>query len=141
MAGRPIRIAVAVALIATLATVASAPSRASDWPNLPWSDLLPAAPGSAEVQPGPVEHCRKPAFRCIKGVLRRLRKTQDRFGCDHRAVFATTYLQLTKQLAIALRKPAFFDYRRYLTTQATEFSNVYLRTLKAYIRGEPVPEA
>ncbi len=141
MAGRPIRIAIAVALIATTGAVATAPSSASTWPNLPWSDLLPPAPSSTEVQPGPVKHCRKPTQRCIRGVLKRLRKTQNRFGCDHRAVFATTYLKLTKQLAIALRRPAFFDYRRYLLTQATEFSNVYLRALRAYDRGEPVPEA
>lgn len=141
MAGRPIRIAVAVGLIATIGAVASAPSPASDWPHLPWTDLLPPAPSSTDVQPKPVQHCRKARFRCIKGVLKRLRKTQNRFGCDHRAVFATTYLKLTKQLAIALRSPAFFDYRRYLLTQATAFSNVYLRSLRAHSRGEPLPEA
>jgi hypothetical protein len=141
MAGRPLRIAAAIGLIATVGAVGSAPSAASDWPNLPWTDLLPPAPSSSDVQPGPVKHCRKAKQRCIKGVIKRLRETQNRLGCDHRAVFATTYLQLTKQLAVALRDPDFFDYRRYLLTQATEFSNVYLRALRAYDRGEPVPEA
>lgn len=142
MAGRPIRIAFAVALIATVGAVFTAPSVASDWPNLPWSDLLPPAPSSADVQPGPVQHCKKPKHRCIKGVLKRLRMTQNRFGCDHRAVFATTYLKLTKQIAMTLRSdPRFFRYRRYLLFEATEFSNVYLRSLRAFGRGEPVPEA
>ena len=142
MAGRPIRIAIAVGLIATLGAAASAPSRASEWPQLPWTELLPPAPSSSAVQPGPVQHCRKGRFRCVKGVLRRLRKQQNRFGCDHRAVFATTYLKLTKQIAVTLRRdPRFFQYRRYLLIEATEFSNVYLRSLKAFARGEPVPEA
>jgi hypothetical protein len=143
MVGRPLRIAIVAAVAATAGAIAMTPAASgSGWPDLPWTDLLPPAPSSTDVQPGPVKNCRKPSFRCVKVEIRRLRKLRNRLGCDHRAVFATTYLELTGQIARTLREdPHFVKYRRYLFIEDALFANVYFRTVRAFGRGEPVPEA
>ncbi len=74
--------------------------------------------------------------------IRRLSRLRDRLGCDHRAVFATTYLMLTKTLKRTLvRQPRFFQYPRYLYTQDALFADVYFDTFRAWSAGEPVAGA
>jgi hypothetical protein len=134
----------AVVASAAICALAWLPAGAagSDWPNLPWTELLPPAPSSTDVQPRPVKNCRKPGFRCIRVEIRRMRKLQGRLGCDHRAVFATTYLKLTGQIGRTLRQdPKFVQYRRYLFIEDALFANVYFRSVRAWERGRPVPEA
>ena len=128
--------AVAVALLA-------APSaQASQDPNPPWPQLLPAFPVSAKSQPRPMPHCRRATMRCVDGNLRRLQRAVDRFGCDHRAVFATTYLTLTKVFRDAmLRDRHLFRDRRYLIYEDTLFANYYFNMLHAVDRGRPIPQA
>jgi hypothetical protein len=87
------------ALVAALAAslIAAAPAAAQTTPNAPWPTLLPAAPGTpSDVQPGPVARCREPTMRCVDDTIRTFKRWRARFGCDHRAVFATTYLLLTR---------------------------------------------
>ena len=111
-------------------------------PNPPWPDLLPPAPISDSTQPGPVPHCRRPTMRCIDGNIARLQAAVDRFGCDHRGVFATTYLVLTETLRDTMRRdPHFFRDSRYLITEDTVFANYYLGTLRDFARGRPIPGA
>jgi uncharacterized protein DUF5995 len=127
------------ALVVALFLPASAPAAI---PHLPWTELLPPLPSSSEVQPGPVKHCRRPRVACVDGVIKRLRRLRNRLGCDHRAVFATTYLELTKQIRQDLDDyPDLYNDRRYLYFQDALFANVYVDTLHAYERGEPVPAA
>jgi hypothetical protein len=107
-----------------------------------WTQLLPPLPSSTDVQPGPVENCRRHRIACIDRVIDRLRRLRNRLGCDHRAVFATTYLELTKQIREDLdRYPDLFRDRRYLFAEDALFANVYFDTFRAYARGEDVPDA
>jgi Family of unknown function (DUF5995) len=133
------------ALLAALAaslTVAVAPGSAQTTPDVPWPSLLPAGPAPVEVQPGPVARCRRPTLRCVDGTLRIMRRLRTQLGCDHRAVFATTYTLLTEEIRRTLvRQPRFFDDRRYLIWEITEFANFYFRTLADNQAGRPVPEA
>jgi hypothetical protein len=133
------------ALVAALAAsliVAAAPGAAQTTPDVPWPSLLPAAPGTpADVQPGPVPRCPKPTMRCVDDTIRIFRRWRARFGCDHRAVFVTTYLLLTQEIKRYLRRPEFFDDRRYLIWEVTQFSNFYFRTLENDQAGRAVPEA
>jgi hypothetical protein len=133
--------AVAIAVVAALA--AAAVAQGSSHPaNVPWETFLPALPSSASVQPHAVPFCRKPTMRCIDTELRRLRELQARFGCDHRGVFTTTYLELTRELRRTLRaRPRFFADARYLYTEDALFANVYFNTVRRYASGQPVPEA
>jgi hypothetical protein len=111
-------------------------------PNLNWTTLLPPLWGPTEPQPGPVPHCRRPTLRCIDTEIQRLRRLRDRLGCDHRGVFATTYLVLTRTLKRTLvEDPDLFRYPRYLFTEDAVFANVYFDTFAAWRAGEPVAGA
>ena len=128
-------------LVAVL--VAGASAQGSDHPaNVHWEEFLPALPSPTEVQPRSVPHCRKATMRCIDVEVRRLRTRQRKWGCDHRAVFATTYLELTKELRRVLREqPDFVRYPKYLYVEDALFANVYFKAIRDARRGKPVPEA
>jgi hypothetical protein len=118
------------------------PASASEPANVPWETYLPALPASNSIQPHGVPNCRKATIRCIDIEIRRLRAQQTGFGCDHRGVFATTYLELTHELRDTLRtRPRFFSDSKYLYVEDALFANVYINTLNAYARGQPIPPA
>jgi hypothetical protein len=130
-------------LVLAVVLAAGGLARGSDHPaNVHWERFLPALPSPSEVQPRSVPNCRKARIRCIDVEIRRLRRLQRRWGCDHRAVFATTYLELTKTLREVLRdRPNPLSYPRYLYVEDALFANVYFRAIRDARRGRPVPEA
>ena len=132
----------AVVLLIT-ALVVGASAHGSEHPaNVHWERFLPALPSPTEIQPRSVPHCRRATMRCIDVEIRRLRERQRRWGCDHRAVFATTYLELTKELRRVLReRPDFLRYPKYLYVEDALFANVYFNAIRDARRGKPVPEA
>lgn len=133
--------ALAVTVLVAAAAFAS-PAAASEPANVPWETFLPALPSSNAVQPHGVPYCRRATIRCIDTEIRRLRNAQRRFGCDHRGVFATTYLELTRQLRDTLSpRPGFFNDAKYLYIEDAQFANIYFNSLRAYERGQPVPPA
>jgi hypothetical protein len=122
-----------------LAAAPVAPAHAQGPPNLPWPELLPPAPAPADVQPGPVPGCRKARMSCVDGVIRRLEARRNRLGCDHRAVFADTYLLLTKQVRTAMRRnPRLFQDKRWLIYEDVTFANFYFGLFRP---GAPLPDA
>lgn len=99
-------------------------------------------PSSSTVQPYPVPFCVRASVKCIDVEISRLRSLQRRFGCDHRGVFSTTYLELTRELRQTLAKrPHFFTDPKYLYREDALFANVYFNSVKAWFGGRPVPEA
>jgi len=129
---------VGVVLLAAPAAASAEPA----WPAIPWSSLLPPFPTVDNPQPGPVANCRVSSPRCITNEIRRLRAARDGFGCDHRGVFATTYMTLTRQLKRMLDEdPHMVRYRHYLFTEDALFADFYFRVLRAWDRGDPVPPA
>ena len=128
-------------LIVVLAVAAAA--RGSDHPaNVHWEQFLPAFPSPTEIQPRSVPGCRRATLRCIDVEIARLRARQERWGCDHRAVFATTYLELTKTLREVLReRPDLLRYPRYLYVEDALFANVYFNTIRDERRGKPIADA
>jgi hypothetical protein len=136
--GRGAFLVVTVCACAALTPAATA----SEPVDVNWPAYLPALPSSNAVQPRGVPYCRKPAVRCIDTEIKRLRTAQRTFGCDHRGVFATTYLELTRQLRDTLRvRPHFFNDSRYLYTEDALFADIYFNTVRNYERGKPVPPA
>jgi hypothetical protein len=137
--GRRARIALAVAIVATACV---APAATASVPNIDWTALLPALPSPTTPQPGPVPHCRVSSIRCIDTEVKRLRGAQRRFGCDHRAVFATTYLTLTRVFRGMIRSdPHLYEHPHYLYTEDALFADVYFRTLHRWRHGEAVDPA
>lgn len=137
------RIATATAL-ATLAAATLGVPASSEVPDLGWTALLPPVPTAENPQPGPVNTCAKPKPACIRAQVQRLRNLRDELGCDHRAVFATTYLTLTKQLLSDVKSGLVErDYisPEYLYTEDALFANVYLRAVRGYERGDEVADA
>jgi hypothetical protein len=110
--------------------------------NFPWPDLLPALPTTSNPQPGPVPGCKRPTVGCIDLEIRNLGKLRGRLGCDHRAVFATTYLVLTQTLRDTLRRdPRYFADPHYLYTEDALFADYYFRAVGDYAARRPVPRA
>ena len=133
-----------LALLALVAALACAPGAgASSHPaNVQWETFLPAMPSTARIQPHSVPFCRRATVACVDTEIRRLRAAQSGFRCDHRGVFATTYLELTRELRRTLRRdPRFFRWPRYLYVEDALFADVYFNTLRAYRRGKPVAPA
>jgi hypothetical protein len=131
------------ALVASTLVLGAGPA-SSEVPNLEWTALLPPIPTAKNPQPGPVTTCRDPRPGCIRAQIKRLRAARDRWGCDHRAVFATTYLMLTKQIFKDVKSgfvEANFLDPDYLYTEDALFASIYLRTARAYKRGDQVAEA
>ena len=141
--GARLRIGAVSALVASALALLVAPA-SSEVPNLEWTALLPPIPTKVNPQPGPVATCKTPSPRCVRAQVKRLRDARDRWGCDHRAVFATTYLTLTQQLFHDVKR-GFVEKRYldpdYLYTEDALFANVYLRTARAYDNGDEVAEA
>ncbi len=120
----------------------AAPAGAAEPVAFNWTTLLPALSSPDGNRGGPQPGCRRASMKCVNYVIRRLRKTRNRFGCDHRAVFATTYLTLTQVMKrTMLDDRRFFRDRAGIIYQVALFSRIYFRTLKTYARGEPVDPA
>ncbi len=128
-----------IALVASLAAVAlggfAAPAGAQlglAVPNPDWTTLLPPIGTPSEAQPGPVEYCEEPSVACMDSVVDRLEALRDDLGCDHRGVFATTYLELSRELRRAFDEdPPFFQDSAYLQTQAVTFVDAYFDAFEA----------
>jgi hypothetical protein len=127
------------ALIALLALPASAPARGV---GIHWERYLPDMPPIGGPQGHAVPGCRRAALACIDGEVRHLARIQQRYGCDHRGVFATTYLELTRALrsAVATGRVRFLD-PRYLYFEDALFADVYFGTLRSWSGGRPIAPA
>jgi hypothetical protein len=127
----------------TVAVLALAVPAAAEEPvNVPWSNYLPALPSPNGNTGGPQEGCKVARMACITKVIKKLRARQDRYGCDHRAVFSTTYLTLTKVMRRTMRADRhFFRDRRALIFEDVLFANVYFKTLDTFAAGKPVDPA
>ena len=106
-----------------------------------WSALLPPLP-TDQPPPDPATECGSDGVRCAETVERRLARLEDRLWCDHRAVFATTYRLLTRELRRTLEQtPGLFDDPAGLGLEAEGFVSVYFDTFRDYQAGRPVPQA
>lgn len=131
-----------LAVAAVLAVAVPPASAQAQYPGIPWSELLPPLPSPGQERPEGVAHCRTPGLHCVNNALRRLRNARDEFGCDHRGVFATTYMTLTRTFRrMIIEAPDMVRYRDYLFVEDALFANFYFRVLRAWDAGEPVPEA
>jgi hypothetical protein len=113
--------------------------------NAPWPTLLPPGESSADTQPAPVEDCRRPTLRCVERVVREMTARWDPLdrSCDHRAVFALTYLRTTEAFLQTLRaEPDFFQDRDWVIWEDVVFADLYFRAFDGYESGSTgVPEA
>jgi hypothetical protein len=126
-----------------VALLACAPASAGERPEYAVGPPLVAPLRiPAHPHPGPVPGCVRPSVRCVAKELRRLRAREAALGCDHRAVFATTYRVLTSvALRTVRRHPRFFRYPRYFFFEDALFADVYFANSRAWARGARVSPA
>jgi hypothetical protein len=63
-------------------------------------------------------------------------------SCDHRAVFALTYLRTTQEfLRTVTADPRFFAEPRWVNHEDTVFAELYFRAYDRWVKGKPVPVA
>jgi hypothetical protein len=131
-----------VVAIALLSGAASASAQSDLAPNYPWPALLPPLEVPNTVQPGPVWYCQKPTIGCIDETIRRMRALRRRLGCDHRAIFATTYLLLTEEIRkTVVDEPHYYRDNDWLIYLDTLFAKYYFDTTANYEAHRRVPEA
>ena len=76
-------------------------------------------------------------MKCVRVEIRRMRATRDRLGCDHRAVFATTYLELTKELRDRLRAdPRLLRWKKFFFREDALFAERVLPQPEAMGAGQ-----
>ena len=110
--------------------------------GIDWTSLLPALPSPTQTEPNRVPHCKHANLNCVRTEVRRMRAAQERFGCDHRGVFATTYLELTKAARdAAIANPRLLRWKKWFFREDALFADVYFRTLRRWDQGLPVPPA
>lgn len=134
----PIR---ALVVVAALTAVAFAPTTALAAPHIPLTDPLPPAPGG-NVGEDASARCGADGLECLRFVEAELAGWEERFGCDHRAVFPTVYRLLTAETRMVIEDdPATFDDPAGLGFEALAFYELYEEMITAHLDGQPIPEA
>jgi hypothetical protein len=114
--------------------------------HLPWAELLPPQHNTpVAVQPQPLKSCRRATLRCVRHVIRRMTvrwRPLDR-RCDHRAVFALTYLRTTEAFYRTIkRNRRYFKDFNYIVLEDVLFAVYYFTAYDRYVRGRGfVPDA
>jgi hypothetical protein len=131
-----------VVAVAMLGGAAGASAQSELAPNYPWPSLLPPLEVPNTVQPGPVSYCREAKVSCIDETIKRMRALRSRLGCDHRAIFAVTYLLLTEEIRkTVVTEPHFYSDNQWLIYLDVLFAKYYFDTTANYEAHRQVPEA
>lgn len=111
-------------------------------PGVAWTEFLPALPSPSQTHPNRVGHCKRAKLKCVRLEIQRMRALQKRLGCDHKAVFATTYLELTRTARDALSAdPGLLRWPKWFFREDALFASVYFRSLRRWEQGRALPEA
>jgi hypothetical protein len=136
----------AVLLVLAVAIACAAPAPAENVEGLPnWPEVLPPRPDvSGKKVELEFDVCPRGRLRCPRRVVAQL---ADRWGpldaeCDHRAVFALTYLRTTEEYVRTVASdPHFFSRPRWVNHEDGVFAELYFQAYDRYVDGKPVPEA
>ena len=136
--------AIVVAGIAA-AALTSAPSPVGAYtppPTVQWETLFPGVPTLLNPQFTGAPGCETATMACIDYEIAQLDAIRVHYGCDHRAVFATTYELLTMQLKHDIEAdPHLFNDLSWLIGEDVTFANLYFDAVRRYEQGQPVPRA
>ena len=139
------RIAALVAGAGVLLAVTAVPTAVAAYtppPVIGWETLLPGLPTAQNPQFHGLPGCQTPTMACIDWEIAQMDAIRVGFGCDHRAVFATTYELLTIQLRHdMLADPHLFDDPAWVIGEDVTFASMYFASVHAYETGGSVPQA
>ena len=132
-------VALAIAGALAAGVVGSAVAEA---PGVAWTEYLPALESPPQDHPNRIRQCERPRMKCVRLEIQRMRAKRDELGCDHRAVFATTYMVLTQELRDQLlADPHLLRWKPFFFREDALFANVYFRSLRRWEQGREVPPA
>jgi hypothetical protein len=81
-------------------------------------------------------------MKCVDAELRNMDELRLALGCDHRAVFDTTYELLTMKLReMMVADPSLFVDPEWVYAEDGVFGNLYFDAVERYDQGQPVPKA
>jgi hypothetical protein len=134
-----------VAVLVAFGTLGLGQARASNLVLPNWPELLPANPFTPSgTVPLGWDVCKNGQPSCPGNVIREM---TDRWqpldaSCDHRAVFALTYLRTTQEFARTVNAdPGFFSDLPWITHEDAVFAQLYFNAYDNYQAGRPVPLA
>ena len=126
------RLGAALVVASSLVLAVAPGARAGEPVNVPWESMLPPVGTNVGALPKGLPECRHLRVACVDQAARRFGRLADRYGCDHRAVFARNYQILTQVLARYLRTPGYFDDPRYIEFEAVLFERAYLAAMRIW---------
>ena len=129
---------------AALAASAVAPAAAENVVLPNWPSALPPAGAPASTVPLGWDACPKGRVSCVRAVIREMTTRWQPLdqSCDHRAVFALTYLRTTEEFLRTIEAdPGFFDDGAWVNHLDAVFADQYFRAFDAWERGGTAPEA
>jgi Family of unknown function (DUF5995) len=141
---RVLAAAAAVAILVAAALPAAARGQGTgEIPN--WAELLPPNPANSAqtIWPG-FDVCPSGDLACPHEVILEMyeRWRPLSHACDHRAVFALTYLRTTEEFLRTVQgEPTFFDDPPWVNHEDAVFAELYFQAEDAYGEGGAVPEA
>jgi Family of unknown function (DUF5995) len=132
---RPLVAALVLALVATVAGVATVQRRAgadsllstgSDPTYIEWPALLPGL--SDRYDPSSSNVCVSGQPTCIDAVVREMQRRYEPLAdsCSHQALFALTYLRVTQTYAWSARQPGYYPDVHWLNHAVAVFAKYYL---------------
>lgn len=136
---RAAAISAAIALTLALAGAAGAQT------YVPWTDPLPAATSStAEYQSGYNDLCREGeanTYQCVTDTIADMTGRYDALHatCDHRGLFALSYLRTTEEYRRASLEPGFFQDPEFVNHEDAIFAQLYFDAYDRWEAGERSP--
>ena len=122
-----------------------APASARNIPLPNWPQILPANPNnSSATVPLDFDVCPGGEFTCPAEVIDEMiaRWQPLDASCDHRAVFALTYLRTTEEFFRTVTdNPNFSSDPAWLNHEDAVFAELYFRAYDNWEAGQPVPAA
>lgn len=143
---RGVAAAIAAAGIVLGLAIWPLPAHADHLDNTPnWPGLLPPNPfNSAQtISPG-FDVCPSGSIQCPRDVILEMyeRWRPLNASCDHRAVFALTYLRTTEEFFRTIEhQPDFFADGPWVNHEDAVFADLYFRAYDQRTAGEEIPEA
>ncbi len=138
-----------VVLAASLAVAVLAPRGAPAGPTAAGFGSGPVNPGTPRtsgwehavtglasgVDPSSANVCRRGEEACLDAVVGEMEVRLAALACDHTAVFAFTYLQMTRGVAARAADPGYFADARVVTLLDAVFARLYFDAIDNWTSG------
>jgi Family of unknown function (DUF5995) len=124
------------AIACTLLLALPAVAAAEDPPFLDWTSLLPGL--TTEYQPNSENICNSGKPKCVAATLSEMEKRLKplRTSCDHNAVFALLYKDVTAEYKATIdADPYYFSDNNFVNHEDAVFASYYFRAYDDYKAG------